>query len=184
MDKTSYHKNKQWTFYISGELHIVDLKEDKLYVDREYVGKIETKCLINYEYKFKIGATECSLVKFVIDKEYDLVVDGKYLNKKRQYLPLTKPLFITYVFLIIDILALLAFTVLTHNSEVDPIKKLFYFLIVFAFAMCVGKVIKTLANCPCKIKGELLNKIYRLFFMLLIEGFYAFLIITVASFLI
>ena len=172
----------QWIVYIDNIMHVVDLREEnRLYIDNEYVGEIKTRSLMNYEYKFKIGTTECSIVKLVVDKEYHLVVDGKYLNIKRPYMPLSTPLFSTYIFLVLNAIALLVFTVLNYRGVLDLPNKLFYEVITICWFICMSKCVKALSNCPCKIKNNGLNKLFRFTLMILAECLYMGGVITILS---
>lgn len=183
MNNRTVNNANQWIVYIKNEMHTVDLREEnKLYVDNEHIGDIKESCIINYEYKFKIGDTDCSLVKLVVDKEFQLVVDGKYLNIKRSYLPLSTPLFSTYIFLVLDFIALCVFTIMTYSGDLDLPQKLFYIAITMCLCVVMAKCVRALANCSCRIENDKLNKLFRFTLMLLIEGFYIGGIITMLTF--
>ena len=169
--QTSY-KATQWTAYIDGEEHIIQIRdEDKLYVDGEYLDKINTRCNMNYEYKFKIGNMDLSIVKFVTDKEYDLVVDGKYINRKREYLPLSAPLTVPmYVLLVLQLISLLAFVFLIKKT--DSTSMMYGAFPILGTNYVAMICVKALANCPCRIKNVMLNKLFRLFLMIAVEAVY------------
>ena len=175
----------QWIVYINDILHVIEIKEEnKVYVDNEYVGEIKTRNLMNYEYKFKIANKDCSLVKLVIDKEFQLVVDGKYINTKRPYIPLSTPLFSAHIFLVLNFVALLFFTVLNYCGILELPNKFFYEIITICWFVVMSKCVKALSNCPCKIQNNGLNKLFRFILIILAEGLYIGGIITILSFIV
>ncbi len=185
LDNKTVNNNNQWIFYIDEEKHIVTLKEDgNLYVDREFVKQINMKYHFNYEYRFKIGDKECSIVKLTKDKYYRLAVDGRYLSIKKEYTPLSQLLYATYVFIAFEFLSFLAFAVLFLKSEKESLLNMVYAIAAVVIFMLVLKCFEYLANCPCKIQNDKLNKLFRFFLMILAEGLYIGGVITILSFIV
>ena len=170
-------KNLLWVFYIDEKKHIISLSNDGiLYVDGEIIKKLEKICIYNYEYNFKINETDCSIVKSVFNKNYRLVVNGRYLDNKKEYKPLSKTISAAAGFMI-AVFVLFEFYILQFSKmDAEP-----HILIISAIAsvavfFSTTKLMLYLANCPCKIKSTNSNTLFRVFLMILFMGVYVLLL--------
>lgn len=166
LNNTHLNNQNQWISYISEQKHIVTLTGDnRLLVDGKFIKQINPKHIVNYEYRFKIGDTECALIKLTYEKSYRLVVDGKYVGIEKEYVPLGKLIYSSFVLIALAFVSFGLFIYLYIRTDKNPFLSILYSAL--AGLIFVGDIsgLKYLANCPCKIKRPVFNKLFRLLIM-------------------
>lgn len=161
-----------WNIKIGEITHKISLiqkavKTDySLYVDDELLSSLKISRWFNYEYKFEIDGNSCSIVKLLKEDNARIAVNGEYIDKDIEYVPVPPPSVFSKMIIILNMIVFLGVAVFSMFGNYNLIYKIIFVEISFGFFIFIEKLAGIVLSNPVNKKDKSKNIISNMIFLI------------------